>query len=109
MGNRKHETQITIDANPFNSKALVIGLLKEGDLHQVVELCMDEIVQGVQLNVLDIPFYVAALDILSTSLKSRLDEQDQKMYNKIMKHSDVCTIHGDRIHTHDDNGEEEDE
>ena len=96
----QHDSRVTIDSNPFNSKAM-LGVLKLMNAHQITSICIDEIAQGINLNILDMPFYVAALDILSTSLKSRLDESDKEMYDQIMCESKIYTLHADKLHDHD--------
>lgn len=96
----QHDTKVIIDANPFNSKAMQ-GILKLMNAHQITNICIEEIVKGINLNIVDMPFYVAAFDILSTSLKSRLDESDKEMYDQIMRESKIYTLHADKLHDHD--------
>lgn len=88
--NNSHEQELRIDANPLTSKAIRAAMLRMNP-HLIVRACMDEIASGIKLNMSDLPFYAAAFEILRTSISTRFDESDQKVYNKLLETAQVYT------------------
>lgn len=104
--NNSHEQELTIDANPLNSKSIRAAILGMNP-HLIVRACMDEIASGINLNMADLPFYAAAFEILRTSISTRFDEGDQKIYNKLIETAQVYTYtQTERPSTEEDNPDE---
>ena len=85
------EQEIRIDANPITSKSLRAALLNVNP-HMIVNDCMEEIISGLNLNILDLPFYAAAFEILRTSISTKFDKSDQQVYNKLLETSQIYTF-----------------
>lgn len=102
--NNPHEQELRIDANPFNSKSLKAALLQV-DPSTLVEDCIEEITAGVKLNILDLPFWAAAFEILRTSISTQFGESDQQIYNELMKSAQVYTYRA-RPQNREDNPDE---
>lgn len=103
--NDMHEKQIEIEANPFKSKAFAAAITNT-DAHTIVEHCMDEIISGIHLTTMDLPFYCAAFEMLKSSLMTRMDNRDMDMYSLIMETSKVFTMSKDEYIKEDDTEED---
>lgn len=104
--NNSHEQELRIDANPLTSKvirAAIVGM----NPHLIVRACMEEIAAGIKLNIFDLPYYAAAFEILRTSISTRFDESDQKIYNKLLETAQVYTYtQTENQNTKEDNPDE---
>lgn len=88
--NNSHEQEIRIDGNPINSKSIRAAILGLSP-HTIVTACMEEITSGIKLNLADLPFYAAAFEILRSSISTHFNENDTKIYSKIMETAQVFT------------------
>ena len=107
MNNHENHTsstnQFVIDTNPLNSEAVRIMLTGE-DVHKPVGRYIDRFMSNVTLNILDIPFILMALDVITQSIKTHCDEKDAEIYNKLKAHSQVITFHD---HSNIEEGDED--
>ena len=96
MNNHENYTsstnQFVIDINPLNSEVMKSMLVGE-DVHKPVSRYIDKFMSNVTLNILDIPFILMALDVITQSVKTHCDEKDAELYNKLKAHSQVITFH----------------
>lgn len=93
-----HTNHIPINTNPLASKVLPAAMMGI-DPHDLIEDCMREILNGMELNTYDLPLYMAALSILTTSIKSQMSDTDEKIFNTLMKDTTVYTITGSAVNT----------
>lgn len=70
--------KIRIDSNPLNSK-----VAKKTPSDKALGEALNEILTGMELNYIDLPFYVTALEALAASLKTEM-ERNCSIFGKIM-------------------------
>lgn len=100
MGNNTQH-QISMELNVSSSKllqALSTGELGSFEAYKApfnaVDNILDEIVSKLgTVNRVDLPLYIAALEMLTTSLKTNLTDVEDKLLDTLLEHSDVTTIH----------------
>ena len=93
--------QIPMEINASSSKllqALSTGEFGSFDAYRApfdaVDNILDEIVSKLgTVNRVDLPLYIAALEVLTTSLKTNLTDVENQLLEVILSHSDVTTIH----------------
>lgn len=92
--------QIPMELDVKNSKlleAFTFEDFEEGALlvpFEAVDTILEDIISRLgTLNRIDLPMYIAALEVLSTSLKTNLSSIESRLLETLLECSDVTTIH----------------
>ena len=80
-----------VDCNPINSKAL-LGIVTHMSAPEIVNLCMSEILSGIHLNTMDLPFYAAACDVIKSTLIQEFSDSDKELYDNIIKNAKTIVV-----------------
>lgn len=98
MNNNRTTKPLTfnVDCNPINSKAL-LGIVTKMSAPEIVSMCMSEILSGVHLNTMDLPFYAAACDVIKSTLMQRFSDSDKELYNNIIKNAKTIVVDAEEM------------
>ena len=89
--------EFNVECNPINSKAL-LGIVTKMSASEIVSMCMSEILSGVHLNTMDLPFYAAACDVIKSTLVQKFSDSDKELYNNIIKNTKTIVVDAEEMH-----------
>ena len=90
-----------INTNFLASKTLWLAVTKK-EASAAIDLVMGEIIQGCNFNKEDLWLYILAFEMLATSLKTDMDEQQREMYEAMLKRTRTITFINDERCSDDD-------
>ena len=84
--------RIDINYNVIESKTFgfVFGVFQRPE--EIILKCNQEILSGLKLNTKDLWAYVSALEMLSNSLKTQMDEVQNDLYKIVTQESKIITF-----------------
>lgn len=101
MAENASALNIDISTNFLASKTLWLAITKK-EASAAIDLVMKEIIQGCNFNKEDLWLYILAFEMLATSLKTDMDEQQRKMYEVMLKRTRTITFINDERCSDDD-------
>lgn len=98
MNNNRTTKPLTfnVDCNPITSKAL-LGIITHMPVPEIVHMCIAEILSGIQLNSLDLPFYAAACDVVKSALMQKFSDSDKELYDNIIKNARTIVVDAEML------------
>ena len=101
MAENASALNIDISTNFLESKTLWLAVTKK-EASAAIDLVMKEIIQGCNFNKEDLWLYILAFEMLATSLKTDMDEQQREMYEVMLKRTRTITFINDERCSDDD-------
>lgn len=101
MAENASALNLDISTNFLESKTLWLAVTKK-EASAAIDLVMKEIIQGCNFNKEDLWLYILAFEMLATSLKTDMDEQQRKMYEVMLKRTRTITFINDERCSDDD-------
>lgn len=101
MAENASALNIDISTDFLASKTLWLAVTKK-EASAAIDLVMGEIIQGCNFNKEDLWLYILAFEMLATSLKTNMDEQQRKMYEVMLKRTRTITFINDERCSDDD-------
>ena len=101
MAENASALNIDINTNFLASKTLWLAITKK-EASAAIDLVMEEIIQGCNFNKEDLWLYILAFEMLATSFKTDMDEQQREMYEAMLKRTRTITFINDERCSDDD-------
>lgn len=101
MAENASALNIDISTNFLASKTLWLAVTKK-EASAAIDLVMKEIIQGCNFNKEDLWLYILAFEMLATSFKTDMDEQQRDMYETMLKRTRTITFINDERYEDDD-------
>lgn len=78
---------IECEIDPRGSK-----VFSEDRPREIISSCIAEVLEGCALNIADLPFYAAAMELSKLAIIADMDEDMVKVYNSLVDKAKVVTI-----------------
>ena len=101
MAEKANGLNIEINTNFLASKTLWLAVTKK-EPSAAMDIVLGEIIRGCEFNKEDLWLYILAFEVLATSFKSDMDEQQRDMYETMRKRIRTITFINDKRCEDDD-------